>query len=88
LDLLEEHTHSFIVKVWLEETAAEDGQPTWRGHITHVPSGQRRYLKDLDDIKSVITPYLESLGVEFGKRQRIGDWLGQLWECVGRALSE
>lgn len=68
MSLLEDHTHSFIVKVWLEETAAEAGRATWRGHITHVPSGERRYLKDLDDITSFIVPYLESMGVEFGKR--------------------
>ncbi len=66
MGLLEEYTHSFIVKVWLEETAPEAGQATWRGHITHVPSGERRYLKELDDIKSFVTPYLESLGVEIG----------------------
>ena len=64
MSLLEDHTHSFIVKVWLEETSAEGGRATWRGHITHVPSGERRYLKDLDDITSFIAPYLEKMGVE------------------------
>ena len=42
-DLLESYTHTFIIKIWLEETAAEVGQPVWRGHATHVASGQRRF---------------------------------------------
>ena len=64
MDVLESNTHSFIVKVWLEETAEEAGQATWRGHITHVPSGERRYLQDLDKIAAFIAPYLEEMGVK------------------------
>ena len=58
-DLPEAHTHSFVVKVWLEETVEQAGRATWRGHVTHVPSGERRYLEDLDDITAFIAPYLE-----------------------------
>jgi hypothetical protein len=57
--------HSFIVKVWIEETAQEAGQATWRGHITHVPGGERRYLQELQEIPIFIKPYLEALGVQF-----------------------
>jgi hypothetical protein len=64
MDVLESNTHSFIVKVWLEETAEEVGQATWRGHITHVPSGERRYLQDLGKIAAFIAPYLEEMGVK------------------------
>ena len=65
MDLYEAHTHPFIVKIWLEESAEEAGQATWRGYITHVPSGQRRYLQSLDDIILFIKPYLEAMGAEF-----------------------
>ena len=75
MDLFETSTHSFIVKVWLEETAEEAGQALWRGHITHVPSGKRRYLKNLDEILAFIKPYLEGMGVAFGLRCRIMKWL-------------
>ncbi len=68
MGLSELDTHSFIVKLWLEETAEENGRATWRGHITHVPSGTRRYLKDLEDIVSFIKPYLEAMGVKFDPR--------------------
>jgi hypothetical protein len=75
LDILESHTHSFIVKIWLEETAEEAGRATWRGHITHVPGGERRYIGDLDDIPAFVAPYLEGMGVRFRTWRRVGRWL-------------
>lgn len=74
-DMFELNTHPFIVKIWLEETAQEAGRATWRGHITHVPSGRRRYLQDLGDILAFIIPYLESMGVRIKKRWRVAEWL-------------
>jgi hypothetical protein len=56
-------SHSFIVKVWLEETAQEAGRARWRGYITHVQSGERRYVQALREIIAFITPYLERMGV-------------------------
>ena len=57
-------SHSFIVKVWLEESLEEAGEATWRGHITHVPGHERRYLHTLDDVVDFIGPYLERMGVK------------------------
>lgn len=65
----ESNTHSFIVKVWLEETAEEAGRAAWRGHITHVSNGERGYLQDLEKIAAFIEPYLERMGVKVEKRQ-------------------
>ena len=59
----------------IEETPEGAGQAVWRGHITHVPSGRRRYVKDLDDILAFIAPYLEAVGVEFGFWWRVRLWL-------------
>lgn len=56
-------SHSFVVKVWLEESKEEAGEAVWRGHITHVPSQERRYFNALDDIIDFIGPYLERMGV-------------------------
>jgi len=58
MDLVEPSTHSFIVKMWLEETAEEAGRELWRGHITHVPGGERRYVKDLQEVSEFIASYL------------------------------
>ena len=77
MEIYEASTHPFIVKIWLEETAEEAGRAVWRGHITHVLSGQRRYLKDLDDILVFIAPYLETMGVDLGPFWRIRRWFKQ-----------
>ena len=71
----ESHSQSFIVKIWLEETLEEDGRATWRGHITHVPGGERRYLKQLSDIVAFILPYLNKMGVRGDRRWRKWQWL-------------
>jgi len=75
MDLPEATTHSFIVKIWLEEVADESGDVTWRGHITHVPSGARRYLRNLDDIVDFILTYVEAIGVRPGRLMRLRRWL-------------
>lgn len=78
MDLLEPGAQSFIVKVWVEDDTEADGQGEFRGHITHVTSHERRYLKNLGDIEDFITPYLEDMGVKPGIRWRIRRWLYRL----------
>jgi len=62
---------SFIIRLWVDAPADETGQVTWRGQITHVPSEQRRYLRDLEDVVDFIAPFLERLGVKFSLWSRI-----------------
>jgi hypothetical protein len=64
-------THSFVVKVYLEETVEEVGRVRWRGRVTHVTSGERRYFENLSGIVAFIEPYLERWGVKFGIFQRL-----------------
>lgn len=54
-------TESFIVRIWLEHKRTRFNQAVWRGHVTHVASGERRYVKDLDGIIFFIISYLEPL---------------------------
>lgn len=61
MNSLEANTNAFVIRIWLEEME-EDGQVTWRGHITHVMSGKRHYLKDLESILAFIRPYLKITG--------------------------
>lgn len=72
---MEPYIHSFIIKIWVEETVKESGKATWRGHITHVPSGRRRYLENSDDIADFVAPYLEEMGVDLGLFWRVRRWL-------------
>lgn len=54
----ETNIQSFIIKIWLGEAKTVTGRPTWRGYITHVPSGRRNYLKKLADVIEFMTPYV------------------------------
>jgi hypothetical protein len=61
---IESHTYSFIIKIWLEEEPEERRAGQWRGHITHVESGERRYLRTLEDIPAYVASYLEAWGLQ------------------------
>ena len=78
MDSLEPDAQSFIVKVWVEDSNGKAGQGVWRGHITHVSSGKRRYIKNLGEIEDFISPYLEEMGVKLRVRWRIRRWLKRL----------
>lgn len=75
MDKTESEVQSFIIKIWVEERATEADRGLWRGHITHVSSSRRRYLKTLDEIEDFIAPYLELMGVKLGVRWRMRSWL-------------
>ena len=77
MDLYEYNTHPFVVKIWLEETDQEASSPTWRGHITHVPSGKRYHFRHLGEIALLIAPYLEEMGVSLGIFWKIQRWLSR-----------
>lgn len=64
MELPEHTTHSFIVRIWLEETGQPPGQITWRGHITHLLTNERRYVQSLEDISGFIGTYLEKMGAK------------------------
>ena len=66
MDMRELKVHSFILKMWLEDHD-EAENPCWRGHITHVPSGERRNLRRFSDVRKFIEPYLASLDEQFGR---------------------
>ena len=78
VDLNDPNAHSFIIKIWIEGLTEGQDHLTWHGHITHVPGGERRYLKDLDEIRFFVWPYLESLGVKPDRSLRLARWLKRL----------
>lgn len=61
--LREMFTHSFIIKVWLEEISEDVGTAVWRGQITHVLSGKQRYVKSLQEVMSFMDAYFQQMGV-------------------------
>lgn len=52
----EESTESFVIKVWVDDTA-ESTQ--WNGRITHVSSGEGANFENLRKIKPFIKAYLK-----------------------------
>jgi hypothetical protein len=64
MDALEANTHSFIVKIWSEDSKVKTSQAVWRGQITHVLSGEQLVFDDLDDIRTFIRNYLNEDGRE------------------------
>lgn len=75
MDLFEESTHSFIIKIWREWTGKKSKPATWRGHITHVPDGEQRVVSGFDDISDFILPYIEAIGVRSSCWTRGSRWL-------------
>lgn len=78
-DLPECATHSFIVKLWLEETEEEAGQAVWRGHVTHVPTHERRYLNQLNEVVAFISPFLRGKGGHLSIYKRMWAWVNKFW---------
>ncbi|MCI0394374.1 MAG: hypothetical protein L0322_05495 [Chloroflexi bacterium] len=78
MDLFEEKNHSFILRIWRENS---DDSPrwraAWRGHIKHVPSGEQRYLQSLEEIPLFVVPYLEQMGVRVSLYWRLRSWWRQ-----------
>lgn len=77
--MTEPDTQSFVVKIWLEETIEEEGRAKWRGHVTHVASGERKYLERLSGIAEFIMTYLERSGVNFGVFRRFRLFVLRRW---------
>jgi hypothetical protein len=75
-DPVEETTHSFVVRVWLEETKAEHKHATWGGKIKQLPDGPRLYVRDLTEITDFITVYLEQMGVVLSRWRKMRQWFG------------
>jgi hypothetical protein len=87
MDQIESGAHSFVVRIWVEEVTGKDRRATWRGHITHVPGGERHYVQDLNAIPLFIAPFLEKSGVRTGARWRLKKWQAGLTDQARRWLN-
>ncbi|HXI25706.1 MAG TPA: hypothetical protein VNG71_17700 [Pyrinomonadaceae bacterium] len=75
MDLSESTLHSFIIKLWLEADCSKSEPNVWRGYITHVPTGDRRYLKGLSDITDFVQEYLDDTHSRNNLKSRARKWL-------------
>ncbi len=51
-------THGFVVRLWYEPREIESAAPEWRGWIECVATGERRYVRNVGEIATVIESYL------------------------------
>jgi hypothetical protein len=77
MDLRESQVHSFIVKLWLEQSGDETDR-AWHGFITHVPGGERRYLKEINDIPDFIERYLAGMNFRPHRETWLKRWSRRL----------
>ncbi len=77
-DLVEFNTHSFVIKIWFEVTPNETKKRSWRGHITHIPSGERRYVTNLFGILTFMMRYLKAMGIRVDRFWWIKDKIAGL----------
>jgi hypothetical protein len=54
--------HSFVIRVWLEHPGHDSDDGLWRGQITHIPGGERKYFDDLTEIPAFIEFHLQPTG--------------------------
>lgn len=64
--LLEEKSHAFIVRIWLEPREIEGVEGQLRGSIEHVESGRVRYWTVLDEVVRFIGSYFSLDGNPLG----------------------
>lgn len=67
---------SFVIQVWIEEPLDTTSETRWHASITHVATGDRRYVRRLHEICDFVAHYLSIAGV----RPQGG------WHCLRRLL--
>jgi len=78
MEISEESDHAFVIRIWKEKREIQGALPTWRGVIEHVPTGKRRYLQDLIQIITFLTPYLEEMNLKIDLFWRWVIWMRSL----------
>ena len=53
----EADAHSFVVRLWRENSENPDEPAEWRGWIEHVQSQKRHYFRAVADISRIVAAY-------------------------------
>lgn len=85
---MENDTHAFIVRVWVETQDEHGRKAGWRGSIDHVPDGKRIYFQDLSCVVRFIQ---EQAGISKRSRPSTGrsliDWIQNEYHKIRRKHS-
>lgn len=72
---LEGRILSFVAKIWLEESEEDPGVTELHGHVTHVGSGERHYIKTVNEVPMVIRAHLQRMGIRLRSDPWAPRWL-------------
>lgn len=74
---VEADAHSFVIRLWLEDLApgAIGNKVRWRGHVTHVMSGERRHVEDWVSVIDFVFSHFEDADVQLPFYWRVWQWL-------------
>ena len=75
VDIGESKIHSFIVKVWLEDSEEDPDVTLLHGHITHVPSGERHYIRRVSEVPLFIRSHLGRMGITLESDRKVPPWM-------------
>lgn len=59
MSLFEADAHSFVVRLWYENSEIPDANVGWRGWIDHVQSGKRHYFNNVSEINQIVSGYAD-----------------------------
>jgi hypothetical protein len=62
VSLFEPPSHTFLLRIWIEEIPQESGRLCWRGSITHFPDEDRRYVQTFDQVAAFIWDHIRLQG--------------------------
>ena len=78
---VKDSNHIFIVRFRREPREIATASPEWRAVVEHVPSGTRKYVRDLDYMAAFFFLYVEDLGVHLPLCLRLRYWFKQ-WASI------
>jgi hypothetical protein len=84
--LSEASVQSFVLRIWQEEEVGDGRQVIWRGHITDIATGERRYVENIESIVAFLIPRFELLGVRVGLRWRVRTWMKRRRQATPRPI--
>ncbi len=62
LSPFDDGSYVFIVRIRQEVREIPDAPPEWRGVIEHVPNGERRYFRNLNEMTAFIAHFVPGIG--------------------------
>ena len=57
-------TQTFILRIYREEREIADAESVWRGVIELLPGGEKRYVKNREEILAFILHHMQKIGLQ------------------------